>query len=65
VNVGKPIATNVAVELPTGRYVARLYSPVGGEYSPSVPITAEEGKPLVIELPEFTHDVVLRVTRKK
>jgi hypothetical protein len=48
--------------LPDGKYVCRFYSPAAGQYSPGVSVSGG-GEPVRIELPEFRHDIVLRVTR--
>ena len=64
-DAGKPIGGSISVALPKGEYVARFYSPVAGEYSPGIFITAEGDKRVSMELPEFRHDVVLRVTRRE
>jgi uncharacterized protein DUF6298/cellulase (glycosyl hydrolase family 5) len=56
---GTPIQASVKLPLPVGRYVASLYSPVTGSYSPAVWL---ESKGLTqMDLPPFREDVVIRV----
>lgn len=59
---GSSLTGAVTISLPPGRYLARLYSPVTGEYSPGIELTGNRN--VDVNLPEFKHDIVLRVTRK-
>jgi hypothetical protein len=61
-DAGKPIGGRVSIKLAQGDYVARFYSPVAGQYSPGIRVKG--GDSVSLELPEFSHDLVLRVTRK-
>ena len=61
---GQPLDATVAVRLPSGNYLAALYSPTTGVRSPAIKIRG--GTELVeLELPEVRHDVVLEVRRVK
>lgn len=60
-SLGQPVAGGLKFTLPAGRFLVRLYSPVGGLYSPAVHV--DGGKPAEFDLPPFEHDVVLRATR--
>jgi hypothetical protein len=61
VNAGHPVQGSCTLDLPAGRFVVRLFSPVTGEYSPGVEVTG--GKPASLELTPFRHDLVLRAER--
>ena len=58
---GELVSGNVVLALPEGSYRVAAYFPVTGLYSPSWPIAGGPGTQLV--LPEFAHDIVLRITR--
>lgn len=60
-SLGEPVSANVSVELPEGRYLARLYSPVTGLYSPGWSV--EGGRRVELYIPPFQHDIVVRLTR--
>jgi hypothetical protein len=59
---GSSIGGSLSFRLPDGKYVCRFYSPAAGQYSPGVSASGG-GEPVRIELPEFRHDIALRVTR--
>jgi hypothetical protein len=59
---GSALAGAVTISLPPGSYLARLYSPSTGEYSPGIEVTGN--RDVKIHLSEFKDDIVLRVTRK-
>jgi hypothetical protein len=59
---GSPVTLTVSLKLPEGNFTGRTYSPVSGTYSAEFPIRG--GKDTKVELPAFTQDVVVRVTRK-
>ncbi len=56
---GQPIAGEVAFHLPPGNYRATLISPTSGGESPAIRVRGGS-EPVVIDLPAFRHDVVLR-----
>jgi hypothetical protein len=58
---GSTIEGRIAVNLPEGSYRIRCYDPATGLYSPA--ISARCGSHTHIDLPRFTHDIVLRITR--
>jgi len=57
---GKPISGKIELDLPQGKFEVMLYSPVTGEYSPSVYV---DGGRQNFELLPFEHDVVIRAKR--
>lgn len=59
---GQPIRGPILFDLPEGAYVAYLYSPAVGSYSPGVRL--QGGDDNTFEMPSFEQDVVLRVTRQ-
>ena len=59
---GEVIEGQIRLRLPNGRYLARLYSPVSGMYSPGIRVTGGD-KPVTLELPVFHDDLVLRVAK--
>ncbi|MGI9429582.1 MAG: putative collagen-binding domain-containing protein, partial [Bythopirellula sp.] len=59
---GQTLRGAVAFLVPQGRYQARLYSPTTGHYSPALSVLGGT-EPIELELVDFRHDVVLRVTR--
>ncbi|NLV73327.1 MAG: cellulase family glycosylhydrolase [Chloroflexi bacterium] len=61
--VGSPISGSVRLPLEPGDYRVFCYSPVTGMSSPGVWITAGE-TPVDLAVPEFEHDIVLRIVRK-
>jgi hypothetical protein len=60
---GSPIGMTLSLRLPEGAYVGRAYSPAAGTYSPEFQIRGGQ-EAAKVDVPAFTHDVVLRVTRK-
>jgi hypothetical protein len=58
---GEPISGRVSFDLPQGRFVVSLYSPVTGESSPAISVIG--GKTASLDLLPFRHDVVVRVQR--
>lgn len=60
---GKPIRGELEMELPQGDYEVAAYSPETGLYSPAIPVSA--GNSVLLTVPEFRHDIVLRFRRKK
>jgi hypothetical protein len=59
-DAGQPIDGKLEIKLPGKRYIVRFYSPVTGEYSPGIGV--EGGAAVTVELPSFTHDIVVRAT---
>jgi uncharacterized protein DUF6298/cellulase (glycosyl hydrolase family 5) len=59
--LGQPISGKIALMLPAGRFLVRLYSPVSGEYSPGILVEGSER--FELQLPPFTHDLVIRATK--
>jgi hypothetical protein len=62
-DAGKPIKGNIIIDIPEGEYACKLYSPVKGMYSPEIPL--QGGTDTSVEISEFVHDVVVRITRVK
>jgi hypothetical protein len=59
---GQPIRGQVRLKLPEGEYQAACFDPQTGQYSPAVSLRAgAEG--VALALPEFVHDLVVRVKR--
>jgi hypothetical protein len=58
---GRPISGDVSFRLPEGDFLACLYSPSAGAYSPRLP--SRGGRTITFELAPFAEDVVVRVTR--
>jgi hypothetical protein len=58
---GEPIRGSVTVALPEGRYQAAMFDPKTGQYSPALEIAG--GPAATVMLPEFRHDIVLRLQR--
>jgi hypothetical protein len=59
---GQPFSGRLSLHLPPGDYVARLYSPTTGAFSPGVAIAGGD-KPASIDLAPIEHDVVLQLNR--
>ena len=59
---GEALAGKVSLQLPSGTYDVRLYSPVTGEYSPAIEMIG--GKRSELILPPFRQDLVIRATRR-
>jgi len=60
---GGPIHGAVTFGLPAGSYSAACFSPVTGLYSPTMPLQGSQ-KSLIV-LPEFRHDLVLRIRKRE
>jgi hypothetical protein len=60
---GSPIEGSVSLALPPGEYEVSLFSPVSGEYSPATEVHG--GEPVIVTIPPFRQDIVLRATRKR
>jgi hypothetical protein len=56
---GQPMDGRIALDLPPGKYRAACYSPTTGLYSPS--LTLEGAPDTRLALPEFRHDIVVRI----
>jgi hypothetical protein len=59
--VGEPITGAISFDLPDGLFRTSCYSPATGLYSPSTTLAGKDGAQ--IGLPEFRHDLVVRVRR--
>jgi hypothetical protein len=59
---GTTIESEIRFDLPKGSFGVSCYSPVSGVYSPVLEI--EGGTDRTLELPEFNHDLVVRIRRK-
>ncbi len=59
---GKPIQGQIEVVLPEGTYRVSAFSPETGLYSPAIRIAG--GRPMVLDVPVFRHDIVLRFRRE-
>lgn len=59
---GQPIQGHIGFILPPGEYHLACYDPKTGLYSPAVPIQGG-GTAIRLLLPDFVHDLVLRITR--
>ncbi len=57
---GEPIHGPMVFRLPEGKFRASVYSPVSGKESPGVMVKGGS-EPVSFELPEFRHDIVVRV----
>jgi len=57
---GKPIGGSISLALPEGSYNVSLYSPTTGEYSPAIEVKG--GTKVVVTLPQFRQDIVVRAT---
>ena len=59
---GQPMRGHVRLSLPAGDYAAAYFDPKTGVYSPSIPL---RGNPAGgrLALPEFVHDLVVRIKR--
>jgi len=61
---GQPIQGSVRLHLPAGAYRAACYDPQTGLYSPGIRV--ESGPDGVsLPLPEFVHDLVVRLVRTR
>ena len=59
---GEAIGGEVAFALPPGAYTVACYSPATRMYSPAMPVA--EGGNVRVRLPDFQHDLVVRVRRR-
>ena len=59
--LGEALNGAVSMSLPAGHFEVSLYSPVTGEYSPAIRV--DGGRPAVLTLPSFQHDIVIRARR--
>ena len=59
---GSPVTGDIVMDLPEGTYHLSCYSPVTGLYSPALSIQGGQG--FHCSLPEFVHDIVIRITKK-
>lgn len=60
---GDAINGDIALSLPEGSYRVSCYSPVTGLYSPAIGV--EGGGTVALDLPEFRHDIVVRMERRR
>jgi hypothetical protein len=60
---GAPISGQVSFRLPAGAYRASLFSPVSGKTTDAGQLKGGNEQ-VVLPLPAFEHDMVLRVTRE-
>lgn len=58
---GTPIAGHLTLDVPQGPYQVSCFSPETGLYSPAITLTG--GPATRLDLPAFTHDLVVRLTR--
>ncbi|MDO8685158.1 MAG: cellulase family glycosylhydrolase [Clostridiales bacterium] len=58
---GMAINGDITIDLPQGNYRVSCYSPITGLYSPAVKMCG--GDNLTIVLPEFVHDIVIRIIK--
>ncbi len=59
---GEPISGKVELNMPPGSYLASLYSPVSGMYSPVVEMSG--GESAMVNYPSFMHDLAIRIRRR-
>jgi hypothetical protein len=59
---GNPVSGWLTCDLPEGNYITACYSPTTGQYSPWLLI--ESSKIRKIKIPQFTHDLVLRIKKR-
>lgn len=59
---GAPLSGTLRFNLNQGRYSIACFSPVTGTYSPAIQV--EGGREVCLSLPEFTHDLVVRIRKK-
>ncbi|MBS10465.1 MAG: hypothetical protein CME19_02530 [Gemmatimonadetes bacterium] len=57
---GEPIEGALGMTLPDGEFTVSTYAPETGLYSPALPM---DGGSIVLDLPVFHHDVVIRIRR--
>ena len=61
-NAGAPISGAITLTLPAGDYLASCYDPQTGVYSPAIALAG--GLSVTLNLPEFRHDLAVRLHRK-
>ena len=59
---GEAINGAITVDLPAAKFLVSCYSPVTGLYSPAITISGKEETRIL--LPEFHHDIVVRIRRE-
>jgi hypothetical protein len=59
---GQPISGRLRLTLPPGNFQLRFFDPQTGVYAPATPLSAGPA-PVTIDVPSFTHDLVIRITR--
>ncbi|MHB1456818.1 MAG: cellulase family glycosylhydrolase [Armatimonadota bacterium] len=59
---GEAASGEVVLDMPVGQYRATCFSPVSGLYSPWIEISG--GEAVTVNVPEFIHDIVIRIQRK-
>ena len=59
---GKPITGEIAMDLASGSYAVSYNSPTSGTGSPAEPLVGRDDTRIAV--PEFSHDIVIRITRK-
>jgi len=60
---GQPLSGPLTLTLPPGDYRMAAFDPQTGLYAPAMPLHSPGGA-LTLAVPEFVHDLVLRVTRR-
>ena len=60
---GKTIRGEVACDFPEADYEAAFYAPLTGLYSPWLPVRGGPNTRLL--RPQFTHDIVLRIQKRR
>jgi hypothetical protein len=58
---GEPIRGDLIIDLPAGDYHVATFDPKTGLYSPAIEIRGGSGTR--IRMPEFVHDIVIRISR--
>jgi hypothetical protein len=61
--LGETIHGEVVCDLPDGDYEVACYSPMAGLYSPWTPLRGGRSTRLLV--PQFTHDIVLRIRKPR
>jgi Cellulase (glycosyl hydrolase family 5) len=61
-DAGSTISGIIVVNLPPGDYQVACYDPQTGVYSPSIPLAG--GPNATVHLPEFRHDIAVRIRRR-
>lgn len=60
---GQPISGQITLGLPEGDYQVACFDPKTGLYSPAIKINGDRSR-LHLTVPEFIHDLVLRIRRR-